>query len=176
MSALGQKRTLRRLFDHRIDAGEGAAGWQGRARELGLQDDPEERTAEAVAKDTQYHFRPRERSPSQRSCSCVDRADFYAPSRLYPREFSRGPNSKDHGDAANDHTSREKTRVRHARCRVRRRRRRAVHWRRPVADDPGCSFLIKFWRDGAARTLHCGLMRRLFRSGLSCCRRRASCS
>ena len=70
-------------------AGEGAAGWQGRARELGLQDDAEERTAEAVAKDTQYHFRPRERSPSQRSCPCVDRADFYAPSRLYPRRSSR---------------------------------------------------------------------------------------
>jgi hypothetical protein len=56
MSALCQKRTLRRLFDHRIDAGEGAAGWQGRARELGLQDDAEERTAEAVAKDTQLSF------------------------------------------------------------------------------------------------------------------------
>jgi len=63
---------------------------------------------------------------------------------LPKEEFSRGPNSKDHGDAANDHTSREKTRVCHARCRVRRGRRRGVHWRRPVADDPGCPLLIKF--------------------------------
>ena len=89
--------------------------------------------------------------------------------------LARSQFSRDHGDAANDDTSREKTRVRHARRRVRRRRRCAVHRRRPVADDPGCSVLIKFWRDGAARTLHCGIMCRLFRSGSSCCRRRVSC-
>jgi hypothetical protein len=79
MSALCQWRTLRRLFDHRIDAGEGAAGWQGRARKLGLQDDAEERTAEGLGNG--HH--PSGVGPG------VDRADLYAPFRLYPRRSSR---------------------------------------------------------------------------------------
>jgi hypothetical protein len=89
----------------------------------------------------QYRVRHRERLSSQRRCSCVDRADFYAPSRLYPGGVLARSRSKDHGHGANV-SSQEDARLFHARHRVRRRRRCGVHWRHSLADDPGCPLHI----------------------------------